>query len=168
MPRKRAPAAVKKGNSESKAQLKKRQEIEASLKGNDDKIGEAPKYFSKEEKIYYDFLVEELKHLEGIISNIDAPLLHQVATILNILRLADEDIRKNGILIKTYDKFGNEKTVPNPSLKIKIDFNTKYLALCNQLPLSPSSRASLASKKLNDKENSPENDPVLRLLQGMA
>lgn len=85
IPRKRAPDAVKKGNSESKSQLKKRQEIEKSLKGNDDKIGKAPKYFTKEETIYYDFLVEELKHLEGIISNIDAPLLHQVATILNIL-----------------------------------------------------------------------------------
>ena len=89
-----------------------------------------------------------------------------MATILNILRLADEDIRKNGILTKTYDKFGNEKTMPNPSLKIKADFNTKYLALCNQLPLSPSSRASLAGKKIETLEQ--ENDPVLQLLKGGA
>lgn len=163
MARAKSTAANKKGHTESKAQLKRRQEMEEALMGNDDKITLIPKYLSKEEKIFYKFLIDELAD-SGVVSNADQPLLEQVATVLSVLRQADDEIRKNGILISSYDKYGNEKIVQNPALLIKKDMLTKYTSLCNQLPLSPSSRASLAAKKIEAKEE--EQDKVLQLLRG--
>lgn len=161
MGRPKSCASVKKGNSESKAQLKKRQEIEEALKGNDDKLDIIPKYLTKEEQIYYKWLLEEL-NASNVVSNLDQPLIEQVANILYVMRMADDDIRKNGLMIKSFDKYGNEKMIPNPCIKIKLDYQSKYTTLCNQLPLSPASRASLAAKKVESKEQ--EQDPVLRLL----
>lgn len=163
MARPRVCATNKKGNSESKAQLKKRQEIEEALKGNDDKLNIIPKYLTKEEQIYYKWLLEEL-NASGVISNLDQPLIEQVANILYVMRMADDDIRKNGLMIKSFDKYGNEKMIPNPCIKIKLDYQSKYTTLCGQLPLSPSSRANLAAKKIESKEEAE--DPVLQLLKG--
>lgn len=132
--------------------------------GNSDDIKSIPEYLTAEEKIYYKWLVEEIE-LSGVISNIDKPLLEQVSNIIYIMRMADDDIRVNGLMIKSFDKYGNEKMIPNPCLKIKTDMLTKYTSLCGQLPLSPASRASLAARKQNETE---ENDPVLKLLKGMA
>ena len=163
MSRARKPASLKKGTSETKKQLKIREQIEESLKGKDDKLAEAPSFFTEEEKTYYTWLLGELSHL-NILSNIDAPLLQQTANVLYTMFLAEEEIRKNGILIKDYDKYGNEKLRQNPAIKIKLDYQTKYAALCNQLGLSPASRAAISGKIMQDKAEAE--DPVLKLLKG--
>lgn len=80
------------------------------------------------------------------------------------MRLCDDNIRTGGLLMTAYDKYGNEVVKPSPSIKIKLDYMTKYATLCNQLGLSPASRASLAGKA-QDIQNE-ENDPVLKLLRG--
>ena len=165
MGRKKLPASIKKGRTLSKAEVQRRDELERALRGNDDKITEIPDYLTEEEKIYYKWLVEELEST-GLISNIDQPLIELTANTLYIMHQADEDIRKNGLMINSFDKYGNEKMIANPCLKIKLDFTSKFTTLCNQLPLSPSSRASLAARKVDEAQESA--DPVLRLLQGNA
>ena len=162
MSRPRVSASVKRGKSESKAQLKKRQEIEEALKGNDDQIEVIPSYLTAEEKIYYKWLLDELR-ATNVISNLDQPLIEQVANILYVMRMADDDIRKNGLMVKSFDKYGNEKMIENPCVKIKLNYQSKYTTLCGQLPLSPASRASLAGKKQTEIEEAQ--DPVLQLLR---
>lgn len=161
MARARKPANLKKGNSETVAQRKRREEIEKALRGNDDNVKNIPDYLSNDEKIYYKWLIDELE-ISGLITNLDIPIIEQTANCLYIMRNCDDTIRTEGILIKSFDKFGNEVTKPNPAIKIKLDYQTKYAALCNQLGLSPAARASLAGKQMDAKNEAQ--DPVLKLL----
>lgn len=161
--RARVPASQKKGKSESKATLKRRAEIEEMLKGNDNEVYIAPAYLSEEEKIYYKFIVDELKVL-NILSNVDKFLLEQAATCLATIRQCDDHIRANGLLVASYDKYGNIEEKENPSIKIKLNFMTKYNSICNQLSLSPAARASIAGKQLEAKQETE--DPLLKILKG--
>lgn len=161
--RPRKPSSLKKGKSESKEQLAKREEIERQLMGNSDDVKSIPEYLNEEEKVYYKWLVNEIE-ICGLITNLDKPLLEQTANCLWVMNQCDEHIRKNGILIQKVDKFGLIEEKENPSIKIKLSYQTKYASLCNQLGLSPASRAALASRKMEAKEN--DEDPVIKVLRG--
>lgn len=163
MPAVRKPASLKKGKSETKEQLQRREEIEKQLMGNRDDIKIIPPYLTDEEKVYYKWLTEEIE-ISGIITNLDKPLLEQTANCLFIMRRCDDHIRQNGHLIEKVDRFGSLEEKPNPSIKIKLDYQTKYAALCNQLGLSPAARAALAGKQADAKEQAE--DPLLQLLGG--
>lgn len=163
MSRPRKPASLKKGKSETKAQKKHREEIEKALRGNSDNIKNIPEYLTEDEKIYYKWLIEEIE-ISGLLTNLDIPLVEQCSNCLHIMRQCDDEIRKNGILIKCVDRYDNESFKANPSIKIKLDYMTKYTTLCNQLGLSPAARASLAGKQLEAKQENE--DPVLKLLKG--
>ena len=78
----------------------------------------------------------------------------------------DEHIRQNGILVSKPDRFGLVEEKENPSIKIKLNYQSKYQTLCNSLGLSPAARAGLASKKIEAKQN--EDDPLLKILRGDA
>ena len=164
MGRMKAPAICKKGNSESKEQLRQRAELENRLKGNDDAIYKIPEHLSKSEQIYYSFLIEEMKEL-NILSNLDTFLLEQTANCLHIMRQCDDNIRINGILVQKIDRFGNIEDKPNPAIKIKLDYQTKYATLCNQLGLSPASRATLAGRQAEVKAE--EADPLVQALKAL-
>lgn len=163
MARQRKPASLKKGKSESKEQLKRREQIEKQLMGSSDNVKSVPDYLSPEEKIYYTWLVNEIE-IAGIITNLDKPLLEQTANCIHIMRVADDNIRANGILVQKTDKYGNIEEKENPAIKIKLSYQQKYGQLCNMLGLSPSSRAALAGAKIESEKN--EQDPLLQLLKG--
>lgn len=165
MARQRKPSSLKKGKSENKEQLAKREAIEKQLMGNADDVKSIPDYLSEEEKIYYKWLVNEIE-ICGLITNLDKPLLEQTANCLWVMDKCDEHIRTNGILVQKADRFGLIEEKENPSIKIKLSYQTKYAALCNQLGLSPSARAALAGKKVEAQEN--DADPVLKVLRGEA
>jgi len=163
MPRQKKPATLKKGKSETKEQLKRREEIETQLMGNSDNVKSVPEYLTDEEKIYYAWLANEIE-ISGVITNLDKPLLEQTANCLYIMRQCDDHIRANGILVTKPDRFGNLEDKENPSIKIKLNYQTKYAALCNQLGLSPASRAALAGRQIEMKEE--KDDPLLKVLRG--
>lgn len=163
MSRPRKPASLKAGKSESKAQLKRREEIEVQLMGNKDNVKFVPEYLTSEEQIYYRWLTEEID-ISGIITNLDKPLLEQTANCLYLMRKCDDLIRENGLLLDKYDKFGNLEQKENPAIKIKLNLQTKYSNFCNQLGLSPSARAALAGKKADAKEENE--DKLLQILRG--
>lgn len=163
MARQKRPASLKKGNSETKAQLKRREEIEKSLMGNTDEVKNIPEYLTKEEQIYYKWLINEIE-ISGLLTNLDIPLIEQTANCLHVMRTCDDHIRENGLLITKCDRYGNIEDKPNPSIKIKLDYQSKYNALCNQLGLSPAARSSLAGKQIEAKQE--ESDPLLQILKG--
>ena len=163
MARARKPASTKKGKSETKAQLKRREEMEQKLMGNTDDIQNIPADLKTDaEKMYYGWLIKEIE-ISGIITNLDIPLLKQTATVLWMIDEATESIRENGQLLESYDRFGNLVWKPNPSVKILQDCQTKYNNFCNQLGLSPASRASLAGKKAE--QQAEAEDELLKILR---
>lgn len=157
------PSSLRTDRKISKAELKKREEIEQQLMGNADDVHSVPAYLTDYEKIYYTWLVNELKET-NLITNIDKPLLEQTANCLHIMRQCDEHIRANGILVEKTDRYGNCEERENPSIKIKLNYQTKYASLCNQLGLSPAARASLANKAAMQAQQ--EADPMYQLLSG--
>lgn len=162
MPRQKKPACLKQGKSESKAQLQQRQQIEEMLSGDDGLVYSVPQNLDSKGQIFYKFIVDELRH-SNILTNIDIPLLEQTADCLSKMRECDILIEKMGLFYEELDRYGNKKIVENVAMKTKLNLMTKYNQLCNMLGMSPSSRAALASKKAEVKEQ--EKDPLLQLLK---
>ncbi|HLO11604.1 MAG TPA: phage terminase small subunit P27 family [Pseudoneobacillus sp.] len=165
MARARKPADLKAGKSETKEQLRIRSEIEKQLLGGTDKIGIVPEHLNELAKIYYQFLVNELE-ISGLLSNLDIPLLEQTADTLSKIRECDAALNRQGLVITGIDRYGNDFTKENPYVRIKMGYLNQFRNLANQLGLSPSARASLASKKIEAKEE--EEDPLLKVLRGEA
>ena len=162
MARSRKPAVLKKGKSETKEQLKRREELEKQLMGNTDNVGNIPEHLNAEEKIYYKWLVQEIE-ISGIITNLDIPLLEQTANCLWMIRVATDHIRANGQLIQKVDRFGNIEDKENPSIKILQNCQTKYSTFCNQLGLSPAARAALAGRQAEAKVEAE--DPLVAAIK---
>ena len=163
MARQSKPSSVRKGKDLNKAEIARINEIEERLKGGTDQLHNIPNHLTDEEKIYYKWIIDELEET-GVLCNIDIPLIEQTAHCIYILRKCSDELKANGILVNGADKYGNPIPKENPAVKIELNYMTKYGQLCNQLGLSPSARASLAQKKIDDKEK--EQDPLLQILRG--
>lgn len=163
MARARKPASLKAGKSETKEQLAIREEIEQQLLGNTDKVKHVPDHLDELAKIYYEYLVTELE-ISGLLSNLDIPVLEQTADALSKIRDCDEHLNTEGLVITRTDRYGHENSMENPYVKIKMAYLNQFRSLANQLGLSPSSRAALASKKIEAKEEAE--DPLLQILTG--
>ena len=75
-------------------------------------------------------------------------------------------INEKGLFYLEADRYGHERMVENVAVKTKLNLLTKYGQFANSLGLSPSARASLASKKIEEKEK--QEDPLLQILRGNA
>lgn len=164
MPRASKPSSVRKGKDLNKKEKERLNEIEERLKGDTDQLENVPQHLTEEEKIYYKWIIKELKCTD-VLSNIDIPLIEQTAHCIYILRKCSDEIKNHGILVNGADKYGNPIPKENPAIKIDINYMTKYGQLCNQLGLSPSARASLAQRKVEEKEK--KEDPILQALQDL-
>lgn len=161
--RMRKPASLKQGKSETKEQLQRRQEIEEQLLGGTDKISHVPEHLNELAKVYYEYLVSELE-ISGLLSNLDIPVLEQTADTLSKIRDCDEHLNEEGLVITRVDRYGHENSMKNPYVDIKMAYLNQFKHLANQLGLSPASRASLAAKKIEEKEE--KEDPLLAILRG--
>lgn len=135
----------------TKAEIEARKESEERLKGLADKIDIPPEYLSESQKDIYGFIIEELKRT-GILTNLDVYILATCAIAVDRLRAIETIINKNlGSLC-------------NKDLMSAKDKYTKDLyRCCNELSLSPQSRAKLGNLALKNKEK--EEDPVLSALR---
>lgn len=164
MARRKLPASLKTGDTENKKQLKERHEVEQSLKGGTDLVYVTPTHLDPLAKMYYEFLVDELKPTE-ILANLDIPLLEQTADCLSKIRQCEQMIDKLGLFYEEQDRYGHTKVVENVAVKTKMNLLTKYVQFSNLLGLSPSARAEIASKKIEAQQN--QEDPLLKILNGM-
>lgn len=162
MARPRKPADVKAGSSESKEHLQERSLIEEELKGDTDRIDQIPEILDEVGKEYYRVLIDDLSSA-SFLSNLDIPLLTQTADCLSKMQKCDQILKGTGILYVTYDKMGNEIPKEHPTVKTKMQYLNQYRALCTQLGLSPSARASLSEMKMTAKKE--EEDPVVKMLK---
>jgi P27 family predicted phage terminase small subunit len=163
MARARKPASLKQGKSETKEQLQVRESIEQQLLGATDKVNIVPEHLDELGQVYYEYLVTELE-ISGLLSNLDIPVLEQTADSLSKIRQCDENLNVEGLVITKTDRYGHENSIENPYVKIKMAYLNQFRSLANQLGLSPSSRAALAGKKIEEKEK--QEDPLLQILGG--
>ena len=110
-----------------------RREIESRVKGGADKLDKPPAYLNKRQKAIWKSIVKELQ-AAAILSNLDAPLLELASIALDRIRTIDETLRDmppgppDGALIRT-----------------RSVIVTEWLRYCNELCLSPQSRAKLGT-----------------------
>lgn len=161
MARPRKPASLKKGKSESQAQLKERAEVEEKLMGAVDLVDTVPEYLDKLAQWYYKFLISELE-ISNILSNLDIPLLEQTSDCLSKMRQCDEILNRDGFIINIIDRYGTNTIKEHPAVATKQKYLNQFRALSTQLGLSPSSRAQLAGMKVSEKET--QDDEVLKIL----
>lgn len=162
MARPRKPATVKAGKSETQESLNERAEVEEQMAGNDNLVWVVPDDLDEYAKEYYEFLINEFSE-SNFLSNLDVPILSQTADCLSKMKQADEILALEGIKYDTFDKFGNSIPKEHPMVKTKLAYLSQYRALCTQLGLSPSARASLSQMKVEAKQE--EEDPLLQALR---
>lgn len=136
----------------TKDEIEKRKEVEESIKGNDDKINSPPEYLNKCQKEIYQYVISELSNT-NILNNLDVFILSTCAIAVERLQFIESSINKKTSLIM------------NKELMSAKDKYTKDLyRCCNELSLSPQSRAKLGNLALQNKEE--KEDPLLKILAG--
>ena len=133
------------------AENEARLEEEKKLKGNSDKI-KPGKYLSTKQKRIFNTIVKELE-AANILGNLDVYVLE--TTVIAIDRLQEIEKLINEDINKLWDK----------SLMTSKEKYTKDLWRgCNELSLSPQSRAKLGNLNYLAKES--KDDPLAKILKG--
>lgn len=131
----------------TKEEKSKRLEKEEQYKVSSDKVV-APDYLTEQQVNIFKYIVDELKE-SGIVGNLDVFILATCA--ISIDRLQEIETRIN-------QKFG--LIANNTIMAAKDKYSKDFYRCCNELSLSPQSRAKLANINMNKKEE----DPLLQAL----
>lgn len=137
--------------SQTKEEIDSRIEKEEVIRGKADKL--TPSMELTESQLYlFNFIVEELKASE-ILSNLDIFLLTKAAIAIDRLHYIEGIVNKN------------PKTLFNKEIMSKKDsYDKDFYRCCNELCLSPQSRAKIANININTKN--AEEDAVVKALRG--
>ena len=138
----------------SKNEIDARLEYEAKLRGESDRI-RPPSFLSKEQKRLFKGIVDYLMP-SGILGNIDVHVLTHTAITIDRINECERQLNENGLL--------DEEGKPSAYLKMKSNYMKEFFRLCNELSLSPQSRAKLAN--INVGVEKEKQDPLLRIIQG--
>ena len=136
----------------SKEDIEKRKETENKLRGLADKIEFPPDYLTEEQKLIYKEIFNELK-ASKILSNLDIYILSSCSIAIDRLQYIEQIINKNPRALMNKDL-----------MSAKDKYNKDFYRCCNELSLSPQSRAKFGSLSLKAKEK--EEDPLIKALKG--
>ena len=135
----------------TKDELKIRSENQTKLKGKADNI--IPTQMLNDNQLnLFDFIKEELKESE-ILSNLDSFILTKCVISIDRLQYIEEMVNKKPGLI-----------LNSQLMSAKDKYDKDFYRCCNELSLSPQSRAKIANINSNAKDK--EDDPVLKALRG--
>lgn len=165
MGRPKKPSALQTGHTYSKSQLEEMARLEEEMCANDDVVYAVPDYLNEYAKIYYRYLIDNLRDSGIKICNLDRPLIETTADCLSRIYIARRAIDEQGMVIKKVDKNGNEQLVTSPYVKIHLDYMNKLTQLTSRLGLDPSSRSTLATLQIENKVE--EQDEVLNLIKSL-
>jgi P27 family predicted phage terminase small subunit len=132
----------------TKKDIEKRAKIEEELKGENAVL--PPEYLTDEQKEIFKRIVGVLKDMLG---ELDVYVLSEAAVTIDRLRIIEEKINADDALIIDKDVVVARKT-----------YVQEFFRCCNELCLSPQSRAKIGSLATARKEK--ETDPLLKLLSG--
>ncbi len=135
----------------TKEEIEARMEQENRLRGMADKV-KPPSYLNKRQKKFFKYIVSELE-TSGIVGNLDVFILSTCSIAIDRLQeietLINEDINKLA-----------DKTL----MASKEKYTRDLFRCCNELSLSPQSRAKLGN--LNIQAKADAEDPVLKAILG--
>lgn len=137
----------------TKEEINLRLETEERLKGGADNIS-PPTYLNARQKKIFNYIIDQLK-ASGILGNLDIYILSQTAIAIDRLQQIEKMINKD--IHRIYDK---------DLIKAKSEYTKDFFRCCNELSLSPQSRAKLGNINLQAKEK--EDDVLLQVLAGGA
>lgn len=126
-----------------------RKEEEKKLRGQADRI-RAPSYLSTRQKKIFKNIVKELQEAD-VLGNLDVYILSTCAIDIDRMQMMEEEINNNAELLSSRDYIGT-----------KDKYTKDFFRCCNELCLSPQSRAKLGNLKL--KKSQDDEDPVRRAL----
>ncbi len=126
----------------SSAEKEAKTEVETNLRGNADKI-KPPSYMTSAQKKIFRFIVHELEESK-ILGNLDIYVLAECSICIDRMQSIERKINSE------------PEQLNNSSLMSAKDKYTKsFFRCCNELCLSPQSRAKMANINLQGKEDNP-------------
>lgn len=128
-----------------------RAETEERLRGGTDKIS-PPKHLNARQKKIFKYIVKELEPSQ-ILGNLDIYILAQAAIAIDRLQEIEKMINED--TTRMFDK---------EVLAAKDKYTKDFFRCCNELSLSPQSRAKLGNINLQVKQQ--QEDPLLKVLAG--
>ena len=138
--------------SQTKEEIKTRMDNEEKLKGNSDKI-DPPDYLNSNQLDLFYYIKNELKESK-LLSNLDVYILVKCAIAIDRLQFIEKKVNDNPKLL----------FVQNPLMGNKKNYDADFFRCCNELSLSPQSRAKLGNINLLAKKE--EEDPLLAAIRG--
>ena len=139
--------------SNTKSDIKKRKSVQNSLKGDSSCI--VPPYKLSDSQLNIFNKIRDVYDKADLISELDIYTLAECAVVIDRLQQLEMMINDNPDLLVNKD-----------IMSIRKGYTQDYYRLCNELGLSPQSRAKLGSLSLQkDKQN---NDILLNILKGGA
>lgn len=135
----------------TKEEIDLRSKKEEQLKGKSDNIV-PPKYLSRTQKNIFKNIVLELKE-SNILSNLDIYLLSTCSISIDRLINIETQINDTPSLIRD-----------NDLMRAKDKYTKDFYRCCNELSLSPQSRAKISNMNVQAKQK--EEDPLFRVLKG--
>lgn len=137
--------------SQTKEEIQERIENEEKLKGKADKIS-PPDYLNSNQVDLFNYIKKELEESK-LLSNLDIYILSKCVIAIDRLQLIESKINKNPSLLLQSQFMSNKKSYDND-----------FFRCCNELSLSPQSRAKLAN--INSLSAVEKEDPILQALKG--
>ncbi len=134
----------------TKEEREKREEAENRLKGNSDNI-EPSQELSENQLIIFNYIKSELQ-ASKILSNLDRFILTKCAIAIDRLQSIEEKINAKPTLMFNKDIKSTKET-----------YDKDFYRCCNELSLSPQSRAKIGNINLKAKDD--EEDPVKKALE---
>ncbi len=126
----------------SSAEKEAKTEVETNLRGKADKI-KPPSYMTSAQKKIFRFIVHELEESQ-ILGNLDIYVLAECSICIDRMQSIERKINSE------------PEQLNNSSLMSAKDKYTKsFFRCCNELCLSPQSRAKMANINLQGKEDNP-------------
>lgn len=135
----------------TKEEIDARTKVEEQLRGEVDNIS-PPNYLNSSQKKIFNYIVDELQ-ASGILGNLDVYILSDCAFAIDQLEQIKKDINKA-------PKLKYDKAVKGA----RESFQNTFFRCCNELSLSPQSRAKLGN--INFEQKMREDDPLLQVLAG--
>lgn len=138
-------------SSQTKEEINFRIEQEEKLKGKSDNI-KPSSYLNKRQKRIFKNIVKELE-ASGILGNVDVYILNTCAISIDRIQTIETSINEDPELITDKD------------LRMSAQrYTQEFFRCCNELSLSPQSRAKLSNVNLEQSQNMQ--DPLLAILGG--
>lgn len=137
--------------SQTKEEIEERIEFEKRLQGDNDKLV-PPEFLNQRQILLFEYIKSELEE-SGLLGNLDVWILSKCCIAIDRLQEIEEKVNKKPALM-----FRKE------IMSTKDKYDKDFYRCCNELSLSPQSRAKLSNLNLLAKEN--EEDPLMKVMRG--